>query len=129
MTDEQAPRKVFGEGLAKLSGSVSVSDELAAKLAELHKWLKNSRARVTFLKKQVMCADTEKLELERVVADVCEKSEQRMVRLNVALAGWSRPEKLTRSVVTESVNAVNAVVQQLRRDAVNSLRQGLQRAG
>lgn len=51
-----------------------------------------------------------------------------MVRLNVALAGRNRAEKLTCSLVNEFVNAVDAVVQQLDHDTVNGLRQRLKGA-
>lgn len=51
-----------------------------------------------------------------------------MVRLNVALVARNPAETLTPSLVTESVNDVDAVFQQLRYDAVSRLRQRLRRA-
>lgn len=51
-----------------------------------------------------------------------------MVRLSVALVGRSRAEKLTRLLARESVNAVDAVIQQLGYDAVNRLQEKLGRA-
>lgn len=68
-----------------------------------------------------MRAGTEKTELRKVVAKVCQQSEQRIVRLNVELVGRKRTKKLTRFLITESVNAVDAVVLQLRHDAANGL--------
>lgn len=50
-----------------------------------------------------------------------------MVRLNVALVDRSQAEKLTHFLVAACVNAVEAVAQQLVYDAVNGLRQLLER--
>lgn len=46
-------------------------------------------------------------ELEMVAAEVCEGSEQQMVRLNVLPAAQNHSKMLTRSLVTVSVNAIN----------------------
>lgn len=51
-----------------------------------------------------------------------------MIRLNVVSVGRNRAERLTRPLVTGSVNAVDCVVQQLNYDAVTRLQQGLERA-
>lgn len=44
-----------------------------------------------------------------------------MVRLNVALVGRNWAEKFTRLLVTESVNEVDLIIQQLGHDAVDLL--------
>lgn len=60
-------------------------------------WLKANPTKETFLKGQVEYKDTEKAESEKVVAKVCEESEQYMERLNVELTGQDRAERLIRS--------------------------------
>lgn len=72
--------------------------------------------------------DTEKEESEKVVAEVPQKSKHLLVRLNIALIDRSRAEKLTRFLLIEYVNTVDAAVQQLGHNAVDRLRQGLKRA-
>lgn len=62
------------------------------------------------------------------MADVRKESEQLPVGLNAALGGRNRVERLKRSLVTESLNNVDAVVQQFGYDAVSLLGQGLERA-
>lgn len=62
----------------------------------------------------------EKADSDKLLAQLCEESEQLMVRLNVAIVGCNLPEKLPRLLVTESVNTVDAVVQQFGYDAVSS---------
>lgn len=76
------------------------------------------------LKEQVARGDTEKVDFDQPVAHVREKSEQRLVRLHVALVGHNWTDNLARSPATESINAVNSVVQQLCYDVVSRLRQG-----
>lgn len=68
---------------------------------------------------------TESADCDRFVAE--DREESLMVRLNDALFGCSRGEKLTRSIVTKSVNAVDALVQPFDYDVVNRLRQELER--
>lgn len=51
-----------------------------------------------------------------------------MLQLNFSIVCCNPTEKLTLSLVTESVSAINAVFQQLRHDAVDRLEQGLERA-
>lgn len=51
-----------------------------------------------------------------------------MVRSKVAVVGRHRAEKLTRSLLMESVNVDNAFLQQLGFEALIRLRQGLKRA-
>lgn len=51
-----------------------------------------------------------------------------MVHFNVAHVGGNHAKKLTRSLATEAVNAVDASVQQLGHDVVDHIRQGLERA-
>lgn len=98
---EQAARTVAEEETLKLKGLVLESDELTAKLVESNKALEATCTEVVFLKEEVKRVDTKKVELERVVAKVCEGSEQCKVLLNNELAGWNRAEKLTRSLVTK----------------------------
>lgn len=51
-----------------------------------------------------------------------------MVRLSIAIVGLRRAEKLTPSLVTETMNYVDVVVQRLGYNAVSWLRQVLERA-
>lgn len=51
-----------------------------------------------------------------------------MVCMNVALIGWNRAEILPRSLVTETVNSIDAIVHQIGHDAVSQLQQALERA-
>lgn len=51
-----------------------------------------------------------------------------MIRLNIAIVRLNRVEKLVRLLVSEFVNAIEAVVQQLGYDVLSWLRQGLKRA-
>lgn len=88
------------------------SDAFAAKLWESKISLGAARAEVASLKEQVARAGTEKADFEKLVDQACERSEQRLVRLNIALVGRTLAEKLTHSLVTDSVNAVDAVLQQ-----------------
>lgn len=62
-------------------------------------------------------ADTKSADSDKLFAHVREELEIHMVRLYVAIVGRSRGETSTSSVVTESVNAANAVVQHLGYDA------------
>lgn len=62
------------------------------------------------------------------IDEVREEAEQRMMRFTVTLVGRIRAERLTRLLVTESVKAIDAVVQQLVHDAVSRLRYGFERA-
>lgn len=116
------------KSVSSVKRSVQVSEVLTAKLAESKKSLKTARAEVALLKEQVERADPEKVDSHKLVAEVCEESKQRLVRLNVAIVGRNRAWKLAHALVTESVNAVDAVVQQLGYDAASRLRQGLERA-
>lgn len=124
VSDEQVARAVVEDKLKKLEGSVSASDELSARLVESERMLMEVRAEVASLKEQVANADIEKVRSDKVLAEVRGESEKRLVRRNVALVGRDRAEKLTRSLVTASVNAIDAVIQQSSHEAVNRLRQG-----
>lgn len=65
---------------------------------------------------------------DKLVVEFCRELEQCMVRLYVAPVRRNPAEKLTRSLVTDSFNAVNNVIEQLGYDAVSRLRQGRERA-
>lgn len=80
------------------------------------------------MKEQVARADTERADSNKLLAVVRKGSEQHMVRLDGTLVGPNWAEKLTRSRVTEFVNVVDAVAQQLAYDALIRLRQGLEKA-
>lgn len=73
---------------------------MAEKLAESEKSLEAPRAEMLSMKEQVARANTEMVDSNKCVAEVCEEPEHRMVRLNVALVGRNRAEKLARSLVT-----------------------------
>lgn len=79
------------------------------------------------MKEQVARADTEKMHSKNLFAEFCEESEQLMVRLNVARDSRNRVEKLTRSLVAESVNAVNSVLQQMAYDTVIQFQERFER--
>lgn len=66
--------------------------------------------------------DTEKAEFKKLVAEVREVVEQRMVRLNVVLVRRNLAEKVSRLLVTETAEALDVLVQQLGYDAVSRLR-------
>lgn len=55
------------------------------------------------LKEQVVHAVKKKADSEKMVAEVCKESEQRMVRLYAPPACRNRAEKLTRLLVTDFV--------------------------
>lgn len=80
------------------------------------------------LKEQVGRTDTIKADYEKLLAEVCEKPELRMVRLNVSIDDCNQAEKLKAALVTESVNAIDSVVQQLGYKTVSRVRQGLEMA-
>lgn len=70
--------------------------------------------------------DAEKADAEKVVAEVEKDSEHLLVNLNVTLVGHIRAERLMNSLVTEYVNDVDSVVQQLDYEAVSRLRRRLE---
>lgn len=57
--------------------------------------------------------DQEKDDSYKVFVEVCEKSDQLMIRFNVAIVGRNWVEKFARALMTEFVHAVDAVVPQL----------------
>lgn len=100
MTDEQASQRVVEERLAKLKVSFSASDDLATKLVESNKSLAAAHLEVASLNDQEAGPDMEKVESEKVVAEVRQETERRMVRLNIALDARNLVEKLTRSLLS-----------------------------
>lgn len=60
------------------------------------------------LKEYITRTNTETVDADQLVSQVHAKSEQSMVRLNVALFGRNLVEKLTHSLLTESVNAIDS---------------------
>lgn len=79
-------------------------------LAESYKLLEATSVVVESLTEQLTRADSEKAESANFFSKVCQKPEQRMLRLSVAHADRKRSEKLGQSMVTEYVYAVDAVV-------------------
>lgn len=112
--------------LGEITCSDVASDALTAKLTVSEKSFEIVPAEVASLKEKVSRANAEKLDSDKVVAEVRKESEHLLVRLNVALVGHNLAERLTGSRVTESANAFDAVVQQLGYDSVSRLRQGLE---
>lgn len=112
---EAGPVKKFSFGLR----------QVGCKVGGFRESVETARVEVSSLEEQVARADTEMEDSAKLVAKVREKSEQRMVRLNVAIVGRNSAEKLTRPLLTELDNDVDAVVQQLGYDAVIRLPQGL----
>lgn len=121
INDDKASREGVEEELTQLRSLVAVCDGLAAKFTEEKTSLEVIRAEVELLKGRVERADTEKADYDKLVAEVGEQSERHIVHLNVALVGDNLAEKLRRFLVTEAVNAVDSVVQQLGYDAVSRL--------
>lgn len=72
--------------------------------------------------------NTAKADPSKLVAKVIEELKEHMELLNVVFVGRNRAEKLACSLVTESVGAIDAVVQQFDHDAQNILLHGLERA-
>lgn len=64
---------------------VSAFDGLAANLAESDKVVGGCPTEVVSLPEELTRADSEKAESKRAVADVCQESQQRMMRLNVVI--------------------------------------------
>lgn len=90
--------------------------------------LETGRADEASFKRQVARVDMEKADSDKAVAAVCEKLEHCMIRLNVAIVGRDRAEKLPRALATKLVNTVKAVLHQLGYDAAGRLRQERGRA-
>lgn len=107
--------------MTKLNSSFTASNKCPAKLTESDKALKPTCGEVDSLKGEVVCSSIEKIEAEKKVAEVCEEEEQGMVRFSAALAGYSPVERFNCSLMTEPVNPVDAVIQQLNHCAVNQL--------
>lgn len=105
-----------------LKSSVNAFDELAERLAESDKALGVVCAEVPSLKEQMVRADTEKTDSEKIVADMSKESEKHIVDMNVALVCGDLAERLTSLLVTIAVNTFDAFVQQFQHDAVNRLR-------
>lgn len=114
--------------MTQLKRLVPASDQLAGKFAKSDKSLKTVHAEMALLKEQVARADTNKANSDKLLAQVREESEECMVRLNVAFIGGNRAEKLTLSLVAESVNAFDVVLQQFRYEALIRIQKGLGRA-
>lgn len=87
VNDENAAWQDVEKELTELKDSVASSDALVAKLGKFEKSLKTLRDEVASLKEQVARADIEKTISDKLVTDVFEQSEQRMIRRNVAIAG------------------------------------------
>lgn len=104
------------------------SDTLTAKLTDSKNSLETVRAELSSLEEQGTRADTEKVDSVKAMAEVQKESEQLLVCLNDALVGHNRAKKLTLPLMTESLNNVDAVVQQLGYHAGDRLRKGLEGA-
>lgn len=102
-----------------MKSSVSASNELAVRLAEFTKALRAACAEMASLKKPMVRTDTDKVDSRNIFVEVWEKLEQRIVCLNVSHISRSWAEKLRRFLLTESMNAVDAVVQHLGHEAMN----------
>lgn len=98
--------------------SASTTDELFAKLVGSEKVLQTARAEVASLKERAVCPDMGRTDTEETFPEAREEAKHRLVRLNITLLSSVRAEKLTRSLMTESVNAIDTVVQQLGYDDV-----------
>lgn len=109
VTDNQAALKVVEDKLANVKDSIEASEEFTTKLEESEKLLEDPQAEVGSLKDEVAHADKEKVKSNRIIAKAREESEHRLLRLNVTLASRILAENLTISLVTEFVNAVDAM--------------------
>lgn len=75
-----------------------------------------------------MSAEKEKTVAQKKSDEVCEDVEKRMVRWKVVLLDRNQAENLMRSLMTETVNADDAVIQRSGHDSVSRFQQGLERA-
>lgn len=80
------------------------------------------------MKEQAARGYMAKADSHKPVAEVCEESEEIMIRLSIALVDCIQTKKLTSLLMTEAVNSADAVVKQVGYDEVNWLRQGLEMA-
>lgn len=80
------------------------------------------------MEEKVCCAETEKADSDQLRVVVRENIEQRMINLEILIVSRNQEEKLTRTVLTELVNAADRVVQQLGYNAVSWLQQKPERA-
>lgn len=119
--NEQAPWALVEKKYTKLRGSVSASNTLAAKLAKTYKSSEAGCVEVSCLKEEVEREDRQKVICHKLVSQIREEAESRMVRFNLSLLGRSRVERLTSFLVTDFVNTVDAVLLQLDYDAVSRL--------
>lgn len=101
LTDEKGLRESVEREFAQPRSSVAASVALTAKFTESEISLEIVHAEVASLKKQVIRADAEKVESGKVVADVQKGPEKLLVRLNIALVGRNRAERLPSSLVME----------------------------
>lgn len=104
--DEKGAWQGLEKKLTELKASVSASSAsgtFGAKLEEPEKPLEAARVEVSSLKERVPCVVTEKKYFYWHVANDRISSEPRKVRLNAGLVDCNWTEKLTHSLVTESV--------------------------
>lgn len=105
--------------------SLAVSGDLTAKLAACKKLLGVDEVRVAFLKEEVLRACSDVMESNKSIAEAFEDSQQRLLRLDIPVAGLGCPEKLVSYVAIEFETANDEVVQKLDQDLSNTLREGL----
>lgn len=101
--------------------------ELNTELAVSDKLLEAGRVDVESPKEEISRAGMEKVELHKVILGAHKELEQCLLRLNVTLVVLYRAEKLTLSVATKSVQALDKVVKQLSHGAILCFRHGLKR--
>lgn len=87
------------------------SDAFAAKLTESEKSLEAARAEVSSFKEQLARLDTEKADSSKLLVQAREELEMLMLCLSIAIVGRNLAENLTRLLVSESDNEIEAVVQ------------------
>lgn len=110
----------------KLKSLVTSTDRWATRLTESSNASGTVYGEVLLLTEQVVRVDAWKRVSQKVVSAVCEESEERTVRSKIACVGRNQAEKLTGSLVTESVNAMDLFLQQLKHDTINRLLQELE---
>lgn len=102
-----------------MKGYITASGYLAENLTESYKALETAHVEVEYLKEQVVRADTEKVDSEKIVIEDGAESVQHKVHLKIGMFGRNRAEKVVRLLVTEPVNSVDAVAQPFAQEAVD----------
>lgn len=106
----------------KLCSSVTASCKRAVRFAESDKALDAAHVKAPLLKEPVVRADSERVPSENHRHPRFPRAgAERIVGLNAALVGQTLAERLARLFVTEIVNTVDVLIQQLGHDVIQRL--------